>query len=141
MSGNRQFVDTNILVYAHDVTAGDKHSRARVLVEELWDTRQGCLSVQALQEFFVTTTRKIPKPLEAQAAAQIIDDLAHWHVHSPAVTDVRAAIDIHRRTGASFWDAMILRSAQELGCQILHSEDLNAGQGCDGVEVRNPFSA
>jgi Predicted nucleic-acid-binding protein, contains PIN domain len=87
MSGNRQFADTNILVYAHDVTAGDKHSRARALVEELWDTRQGCLSVQVLQEFFVTTTRKIPKPLEALAAAQIIDDLAHWHVHSPAVTD------------------------------------------------------
>ena len=96
MSGNRQFVDTNILVYAHDVTAGDKHSRARALVEELWDTRQGCLSVQVLQEFFVTTTRKIPKPLEAPAAAQIIDDLAHWHVHAPADTDVRAAIDIRR---------------------------------------------
>jgi predicted nucleic acid-binding protein len=99
------------------------------------------LPTPVLQEFFVTTTRKIPKPLEAPAAAQIIDDLAHWHVHSPAVTDVRAAIDIHRRTGASFWDAMILRSALELGCQILHSEDLNAGQGCDGVEVRNPFPA
>jgi predicted nucleic acid-binding protein len=141
MSGNRQFVDTNILVYAHDETAGDKHSRARALVEGLWDTRQGCLSVQVLQEFFVTTTWKLPKPLEAPAAAQIVDDLAHWHVHSPAVADVRAAIDIHQRTGASFWDAMILRSAQELGCQILYSEDLNAGQGCDGVEVRNPFPA
>lgn len=94
-----------------------------------------------LQEFFVTTTWKLPKPLEAPAAAQIVDDLAHWHVHSPAVADVRAAIDIHQRTGASFWDAMILRSAQELGCQILYSEDLNAGQGCDGVEVRNPFPA
>jgi predicted nucleic acid-binding protein len=141
MSGNRQFVDTNILVYAHDVTAGDKHSRARALVEELWGTRQGCLSVQVLQEFFVTTTWKLPRPLEAPAAAQIVDDLAHWHVHSPAVADVRAAIEIHQRTGASFWDAMILRSAQELGCQILYSEDLNAGQGCDSVEVRNPFPA
>jgi len=75
MSGNRQFVDTNVLVYAYDVTAGDKHSRARALVNELWDTREGCLSVQVLQEFFVTTTRKIPRPLEAPAAAQIIDDL------------------------------------------------------------------
>src|SRR5437016_486781 len=86
-------------------------------------TRHGCLSVQVLQEFFVTTTWKLPRPLEAPAAAQIVDDLAHWHVHSPAVADVRAAIDIHQRTGASFWDAMILRSAQELGCQILYSED------------------
>jgi predicted nucleic acid-binding protein len=141
MSGNRQFVDTNILVYAHDVTAGDKHSRARVLVEELWGTREGCLSVQVLQEFFVTTTRKIPKPLEAPTAAQVIDDLAHWHVHSPAVADVRAAIEIHQRTGASFWDAMILRSAQELGCHILYSEDLDASQQYKGVEVRNPFPA
>ena len=66
-----------------------------------------------LQEFFVTTTRKIPKPLGAPAAAQIIGDLAHWHLHAPAAGDVLAAIDIHQRTGASFWDAMILRSAKE----------------------------
>jgi predicted nucleic acid-binding protein len=139
MSGNRQFVDTSILVYAHDVTAGDKHDRARALVEELWDTREGCLSVQVLQEFFVTTTRKIPKPLGATAAARVIDDLAHWHVHTPAAGDVLAAIDIHQRTGASFWDAMIIRSAKELGCGVLHSEDLNSGQAYQAVQVHNPF--
>jgi predicted nucleic acid-binding protein len=87
----------------------------------------------------VTTTRKIPKRLGAPAAAQIIDDLAHWHVHAPAASDVLAAIGIHQRTGASFWDAMILRSAKELGCQILYSEDLDTGQDYAGVEVRNPF--
>jgi predicted nucleic acid-binding protein len=139
MSGDRFFADTNILVYAHDVTADDKHACARALIEELWETRQGCLSVQVLQEFFVTTTRKIPKPLETLAAAQIIEDLAHWHLHAPGSGDVRAAIDIHQRTGASFWDAMILRSAKELGCQILYSEDLNAGQDYPGVHIRNPF--
>jgi predicted nucleic acid-binding protein len=63
MSGNRKFIDTNVIVYAHDLTAGDKHSQARALLEELWDNRQGCLSVQVLQEFFVTTTRKIPNHL------------------------------------------------------------------------------
>jgi predicted nucleic acid-binding protein len=141
MSANRQFVDTNVLVYAHDTTAGDKHSRARALVEELWESREGCLSVQVLQEFFVTTTRKIPRPLEAQAAARIIEDLAHWQTHAPAASDVLAAIDIHQRTGASFRDAMILRSAKALGCQSLHSEDLNPGQAYEDVQVRNPFSA
>jgi len=141
MSGNRQFVDTNVLVYAHDVTAGDKHTRARALVEELRETREGCLSVQVLQEFFVTTTRKIPKPLDAPAAARIIDDLAHWHVHAPDAADVLAAVDIHQQTGASFWDAMILRSAKELGCATVHSEDLNPGQDYDGVQVLNPFLA
>jgi predicted nucleic acid-binding protein len=141
MSGNRQFVDTNVLVYAHDVTAGDKHDRARALVGDLWETREGCLSVQILQEFFVTTTRKIPKPLDVPAAARIVDDLAHWHVHAPAAADVLAAIGIHQRTGASFWDAMILRSAKELGCQTLHSEDLNPGGQYENVQVRNPFLA
>ena len=57
----------------------------------------------------------------------------------PAVGDVLAAIEIHQRTGASFWDAMILRSAKELGCGILHSEDLNPGQAYEGVQVCNPF--
>ena len=141
MSGNRQFVDTNVLVYAHDVTAGEKHSRARALVEELWDTREGCLSVQVLQEFFVTTTQKIPKPLDAQAAARVIDDLAHWHLHAPAAGDVLAAIDIHQGTGVSFWDAMILRSAKELGCATLHSEDLSPARSYEGVQVSNPFLA
>jgi len=62
-------------------------------------------------------------------------------VHAPAAGDVLAAIDIHQRTGTSFWDAMILRSAKELGCQTLHSEDLNPGQAYEGVQVRNPFLA
>lgn len=140
MSGSRQFVDTNILVYAHDVTAAHKHDHARALVEELWDSRDGCLSIQVLQEFFVTTTRKIPKPLEASSAVRIIADLARWHVHAPDARDVLAAIDIHQRTGASFWDAMILRSAKELGCQLLHSEDLSPDQVYAGVRVSNPFS-
>jgi predicted nucleic acid-binding protein len=139
MSDNRQFVDTSVLVYAYDVTAGLKHDQARELLEELWNSRRGCVSVQVLQEFFVTTTRKIPRPLDAPAAANIIEDIAHWHVHAPAAADVLAAIDIHRRTGVSFWDAMILRSAKELSCGTLHSEDLGHGQEYDGVEVRNPF--
>jgi len=138
MSGNRKFVDTNVLVYAHDVTAGGKRERARALLEELWNTREGCLSVQVLQEFFVTTTRKIPKPLETSAAAQIIDDLARWHVHAPAAPDVLAAIDIRQLAQVSFWHAMIIRSAQELGCRTLYSEDLS-DQMYVGVRASNPF--
>jgi predicted nucleic acid-binding protein len=93
------------------------------------------------QELFVTATRKIPKPLDVPPAAQIIDDLAHWQMHAPAPADVLAAIGIHQRTGASLRDAAILRSARELGCQTLHSEDLNAGQQYEGVQVRHPFLA
>jgi predicted nucleic acid-binding protein len=139
MSGNRQFVDTNILLYAYDATADDKHERARELVERLWDTRDGCLSVQVLQEFFVNVTRKIPRPLDASTAKAVVADLARWRMHVPAADDVLGAIGIHQRTGISLWDGMIVRSAAEIGCAVICSEDLNHGQIYSGVRVVNPF--
>jgi predicted nucleic acid-binding protein len=138
MSGNRRFVDTNILVYAHDDSAGVKRDQARALVEQLWESRDGCLSVQVLQEFFVSVTRKIAKPLGTETAKEIIADLSRWHVHVPAADDVLGAIGIHQRTGISFWDAMIVRSAAEMGCDVLYSEDLNTGQEYSGVRAENP---
>ena len=139
MSGDRRFVDTNILLYAHDESAGDKHDRARALVEQLWESREGCLSVQVLQEFFVNVTRKIAKPLSPETAKEIVADLAHWHVHVPAADDVLGAIGIHQRAGISFWDSMIVRSAAEMGCKVLYSEDLSTGRDYSGVRVENPF--
>lgn len=139
MSGDRRFVDTNILLYALDDSAGGKRGQARALVEQLWESREGCLSVQVLQEFFVNVTRKIAKPLDVETAKEIVADLSRWYLHVPAADDVLAAIGIHQRTGISFWDAMIVRSAAEIGCAVLYSEDLNAGQDYSGVRVENPF--
>ncbi|HLK73753.1 MAG TPA: PIN domain-containing protein [Streptosporangiaceae bacterium] len=139
MNGNLRFVDTNILVYAHDDSAGPKRDQARALVEQLWESRDGCLSVQVLQEFFVSVTRKIAKPLDAETAKEIIADLSRWHVHVPAADDVLGAVGIHQRSGISFWDAMIINSAAEMGCAVLYSEDLNAGQDYSRVRVENPF--
>jgi predicted nucleic acid-binding protein len=127
------------LLYAHDDSAGAKQVQARTLVEQLWESRNGCLSVQVLQEFFVNITRKIAKPLNAETAKEIIADYARWYLHVPAADDVLAAIGIHQRTRISFWDAMIVRSAAEIGCAVLFSEDLNAGQEYSGVRVENPF--
>ncbi|MGD0373491.1 MAG: PIN domain-containing protein [Streptosporangiaceae bacterium] len=141
MSDNRSFVDTNVLVYAHDGTAGRKQEQARAVLAELWESGAGCISVQVLQEFFVTVTRKVPKPLDAVSAAAIIADLSHWRVHSPGSDDVLNAIDSRRRHDISFWDAMIICSAASLGCRTLFSEDLNPEQRYDGVQVRNPFPA
>src|SRR5579864_6009241 len=118
MSGNRRFVDTNILLYAHDDSAGTKRDQALALVEQLWESRDGCLSVQVLQEFFVTVTRKIAKPLDAATAREIVADLSRWYAHVPAADDVLGAITIHQRTGISFWDAMIVRSAAEMRCTV-----------------------
>ena len=134
-----EFVDTNILVYAHDSSAGQKRSQAKQLLEDIWARRTGCLSVQVLQEFYVTVTRKVEIPLAAEAAAQIIADLSTWDVHAPNPNDVLDAIQIQKRFQLSFWDAMIIASAMNLGCQTLWTEDLNAGQVLDEVTIVNPF--
>lgn len=135
-----QFVDTNVLIYAHDLSAGEKHSRARDLLRELWQSGQGCLSVQVLQEFYVNVTQKVAKPLAPEEAGQIIADLAVWQVHRPGVEDILDAIGLLERHQISFWDAMIVASAIQMGCQTIWSEDLNPGQVYGQVVVRNPFA-
>ena len=133
------FVDTNVLIYAYDRSAGDRHTRAKVLVAELWKSRRGCLSVQVLQEFYVTSIHKLPEATSADLRL-ILNDLALWRVHAPGAADVLAAVDLHQRYQVSFWDAMVLQSAARLGCTVVWSEDLNAGQSYQGVRVLNPFA-
>jgi len=136
---NLQFVDTNILIYAHDRSAGGKHTRAGELIQDLWRSGSGCLSVQVLQEFYVNVTQKVPKPLPPEVAGQIIADLSVWQVHRPGVADILDAIRLQGRYQLSFWDAMIVASAIQLGCQTIWSEDLNPGQVYDQVTVASPF--
>ena len=135
----RQFVDTNVLIYAHDDSAGAKHLRAEALIKDLWQSRLGCLSIQVLQEFYVNVTKKVARPLATSVAAQIITDLSTWQVHSPTSADVLQAIQLQERYQLSFWDAMIITSAVRMGCQTVWSEDLNSGQTYDQVMVVNPF--
>jgi predicted nucleic acid-binding protein len=137
---DRQFVDTNVLVYAHDQSAGVKHEQAKRLLANLWQSEQGCLSIQVLQEFYVTVTRKLKRPLPATTAAQLIADLGVWRVHRPTVTDLLEAITLQERYQISFWDAMILQSALQLNCPIVWSEDLNDGQQYGQSRVQNPFA-
>lgn len=135
-----QFLDTNILVYAHDPSAGEKHKIARSLLLELWNSKAGCLSIQVLQELFVTITRKVPAPIPVHEAAQIVAELGSWRVHEPNVEDVLSAVRVQQRYQISFWDAMIIQSAGQLNCSILWSEDLNEGQTYQAVQVINPFN-
>lgn len=134
-----QFVDTNILIYAHDRSAGDKHARAQDLVRELWQSGEGCLSVQVLQEFYVNITQKVARPLTPDIAARIIAELSVWQIHRPGVEDVLDAIRLQGRYHISFWDAMIVASAMQLGCARIWSEDLNPGRVYDTITVANPF--
>lgn len=133
------FVDTNLFVYAHDKGAGRKREVARDLIARLWASREGCASVQVLQEIFVNLTRKVPRPLPAREVAAIIEDLSAWNIHAPGPSDMLLAAELYERASVSFWDAMILTSARSLGCRRLYSEGLNPGQTYDGVLVVNPF--
>ena len=103
-AASRQFVDTNVLVYAHDATAGDKHMLARQLVAELWSAGNGCLSIQVLQEFYVTVTRKVRYPLDLEVARQHVEDLGQWLAHSPTVKDVADAISALPLVDQALWE-------------------------------------
>ena len=136
----REFVDANILVYAEDASAAAKQAKAAELVGRLWSSRTGCLSVQVLQEFFVTVTLKVPKPMASEDAEERVRDLSRWTVFAPSTDDVLSAIALGRRHHLSFWDAMIVEAASQLGCTTLWTEDLQHGSRLRGVLIRNPFS-
>lgn len=136
----REFVDANVLVYAYDVSAGRKKTAAEGLVAQVWQTGNGCVSVQVLQEFFVTVTGKVAEPLSVEEAAERVREFAAWTVFAPGAEDVLRAIALQRQTKLNFWDAMIVHAAAELGCDVLWTEDLSEGQVIRGVRIRNPFA-
>jgi len=136
-----EFVDTNVLLYAYDTTAGERHDRAYEVVSRLGRERRGALSVQVLQEFYVNAVHKIAVPLSPETARDRVGVLSRWSTHSPLPYDVIAAAELAETHRLSFWDAMILRSANELGCNVLWSEDLNHGQRIGTVVIANPFAA
>ncbi|MGB3715862.1 MAG: PIN domain-containing protein [Candidatus Promineifilaceae bacterium] len=132
-------VDTNVLIYAHDLSAGQKHIQARALIQKLWEYRGGCLSIQVLQEFYVNVTHKVAKSLTSEAASQVITEIAVWQVHHPGVNEVLDATSIQDRYQISFWDAMIIARDLHLGCETPWSDNLKPGQAYEQVVVANPF--
>ena len=136
-----EFVDSNILVYAYDSSAGEKNQIARQLLLSLWEKKNGCLSIQTLQEFYVCITQKVPNPISQIEAAEIIKDFSVWKVHSPNAIDLLDAVDLQKKYKLSFWDAMIIKSAISTHCEIVWSEDLNKGQLIQGIKICNPFNS
>ena len=109
------------------------------MLKKLCRTRTGCLSIQVLQEFYWNATRKMSSPLTVAVARQLIEDYSRWPVHSPTTAVVLDSIDLHATHQVSFWDSLILGSANYLGASIVWSGDMNHGQRYGKVEVRNPF--
>ena len=133
------FVDSNVLIYAHDLDAGARQQRAAECLRRLWESRAGRLSTQVLQEFYVNVTQKIKAPLSKGAAREIVRSYQPWvHVPITPATVVRAS-EISEIWQLSFWDGMILASAEQHGVSELLTEDLNHGQIIAGVKIINPF--
>jgi len=132
-----EFVDTSVLIYAHDGGAARKHTQAVDLLTRLFEEETGALSTQVLAEFYSAATRKLG--MESREAEEIVRDLVGWNIYRPGHADLLKAAQLHRRYQIAWWDALIVNSAAELGCAVLWTEDLSDGQGYGSVMVRNPF--
>jgi predicted nucleic acid-binding protein len=133
------FVDTNVLVYARDRSDEMKQRRAIEWMTGLWELRLGRISVQVLQEYYVTVTRKLVPPREAEDAREDVLSLAAWQ---PAVIDletIERGWSLQDRLSLSWWDALIFAAAQRRGCRYLLSEDFQDGLRVDGLTILDPF--
>ena len=136
---DRTFIDTNVLIYAHDVDANAKHEIAKVVLRELWSERTGVLSMQVLQEFYTVVTRKSERPLAPAQALEWIELLEVFPCAPIDASLVKRGAENSARYRISYWDGAILAAAEALGASTLYSEDLNHGQTYGAVSVRNPF--
>ena len=139
MIGDKVFLDTNIIIYAYDNSAGDKQIRASEIIDELWSSGLGIVSTQVLQEFFVNVTKKIPKPLDVKSAKEIISDYLKWDVIVNNGEDILEAIEIQSQYKYSFWDSLIICAAKKGGAMLLLTEDLSDGQIINDLTIKNPF--
>ena len=137
---DKSCVDTNVLIYAHDLDAGHNHATAAALLRTLWAERTGLLSTQVLQEFYVNATRKIKTPLTKPAARRVVSAYTPWCVEGLTPADIATAFQIEDDAQLGFWDALIVALAARSGARYLLSEDLNTGQTIAGVTIRNPFA-
>ena len=136
---DRTFIDTNVLIYAHDVDAKAKHESAKRILRELWSERTGVLSTQVLQEFYVNVTRKIPNPISKDLARTVVNNYSVWCVDTTPA-EISMAFQIEDASKIGFWDALIVASALKSSAVRILSEDLNSGQMIAGIRIENPFA-
>jgi len=134
------FVDTNVLVYALDASQGSKHEAARRWIDVLWHTQRGRLSMQVLQECYVTLTRKLRPGLSLADARREVESYLPWAPITITTSVLERAWLNESRFSLSWWDALIVAAAQSGGARYLLTEDLQDGQDLDGVQVISPFA-
>jgi predicted nucleic acid-binding protein len=136
---SRTFFDTNVLVYLFDSDSPDKQSRARSALRQALERGAAVISTQVLQEFFVTVTRKLARPLPAREAEAALRTLMELSVVQIDPDLILAAAVTSRRDRISFWDALILAAASVAGCDEVFSEDLQHGRSFGRVRLVNPL--
>ncbi len=132
------FLDTNVLVYAYDVSEPAKQSVAQDLVRRAV-AGELMVSTQVLAEFAATVLYKVSPPASAEDLITLLDTLGPVRLIMPDGDMVRRAVEAHAKYGLHFYDGMIVAAAERAGCERIWSEDLNAGQKYFGVVVANPF--
>lgn len=133
------FVDTNILIYAHDSSSGSKHTKAGALLDRLWQAGTGVLSAQVLQEFVFTVRRKVQRPPTLNEIRGVVSAYMAWEVVVNPPESVISALEIADRYKISFWDGLIITAAERGEAETLYTEDLQHGQTYGRVRVVNPF--
>jgi predicted nucleic acid-binding protein len=133
------FVDTNILFYAQDKSAGLKRERAERIVNELWQSGTGVLSTQVLQEFCVAV-RRVDRDHPIEELERFVRRFSSWEVVVNTADSIVNALGMESRYQISFWDALIVHAAQISRSAILYTEDLNDGQVFGSVRVINPLN-
>ena len=136
---DRDFFDTNILIYAADRSEPRKQSQARRLLKNAIENETGAVSVQVLGEFFNVVTRRIPNPLSVEEAEEAINRVAVLPVVEIDWALVQRAINTHKEYGITYWDSLIVAAAERASCTRIVSEDLNSGQSYHGMVVADPF--
>jgi len=135
------FVDTNVLVYAHDASETARQPVAQAVLGELWRSRSGALSTQVLQEFYVVATRKFDPRMSRREARDLVDAYSNWQLVQIDVPLILAASQLEERHTLSFWDALIVEAARRAGATRLVTEDLQAGRRIAGMLIDNPFAS
>lgn len=133
------FIDTNILVYAHDLTEKNKSETAQKIILDAVLNENIVLSAQVLSEFYVTVTTKIKKKMPPEIAEKEISLLISAEIVEIDVNIILEAIKIQKKYKLSYWDSLIIASAKKARCRILYSEDLNPGQTIESIKIINPF--
>ncbi|MFO7871670.1 MAG: PIN domain-containing protein [Kiritimatiellia bacterium] len=134
---SRAFIDTNVLVYSIDKHSPAKRRRAREILRAIGKRGSAALSTQVIQEFYVAATGRLGA--DALETKEMIGNMPPLDVVVVDLPLIKEAIDCHLLNRLSFWDALIVVTAEKANCDVLFTEDLNHGQVIRGVRIENPF--